>query len=261
MLPANIHAIDVSDTHTDITDIQTGNHAHMVMSPLGCKKGDIQSSTLLNALQPEVHSYQSRRAASRADKHSLVPASPQAQRGQQDRQLFSHLCPSSRPTGRNRGRQGRLVTPLQTSEDPVIKEKQHQKRRKRGYKVDCAGKQKYVLPSLSEKEEDAKLCEWLQSLDIADNHERDCATASSQQRLSASKNRGAPGLWEQDTAASHRRDRRPHFLPPICQSDSLLHVPLLFPENSPPPSACPHPNVPIHSLPVPILQPFSPRRK
>ncbi|KAF5906003.1 uncharacterized protein DAT39_004265 [Clarias magur] len=33
-----------------------------------------------------------------------------------------------------------------------------------------------------------------------------------------------------------RRDRRPHFLPPISQSGYLLDVPFVLPENSPPPS-------------------------
>lgn len=268
VLPANTHTIEASDTHT-FTDIQKGDHARVIMCPLGCSdvlSESIQSSMVLNALQPEADSFLHRRAEFKsggfADPRSLLSASRQAQSKQQDRQLFSHLCPSERGTGRNRGRQGRSVTPLQTSEDAVIKERQQQKRRRRRYKVECAGKQKYLVPSLSEKEEDVKLCEWLQSLGIADNKEKDNSTTNNQKRLFVSScSRGVMGHREPDTAASHRRDRRPHFLPPICLSDTLLHVPLLLPENSPPPSPCTYPNAPIHSLPVPPLQPLTSRRK
>ncbi|XP_044038414.1 uncharacterized protein LOC122869447 isoform X2 [Siniperca chuatsi] len=254
VLPANTHPTEASDTHT-FTDIQSGNHAHTSTCPLGCN----------DALQPEMDSDLRRRAAFRsgvfADTWSVVSACPQTQSGQQDRQLFSHLCPSAGANGRNRGRQGRLVTPLQTSEAPAIKDKRQQKRRKRSYKVDCAGKQKYVVASLTDKErEGARLCEWLQSLAIADSNEKDSVTTK--QRRFVSRCRGVTGHGQQDTAASHRRDRRPHFLPPICQSDSLLHVSLLLlPEKSPPPSACTYPDAPIPSLPVPLLQPLSSRRK
>lgn len=267
VLPADTHNIEASDIHT-FTNILTGNHARTMMCPLGCNEAlseDIQPSTVLNALEPEVDSDLHKRAVFRsgvfADTWSLVSVSAQAQSGQQDRQLFSHLCPSARASGRNIGRQGRLVTPLQTSEDPTIKEKQQQKRRKRSYKVDCAGKQKYVVPSLTEKEEDARLCEWLQSLGIADRSAKNPITTNNQQRLFVSRCREVTSHREPDTAASHRRDRRPHFLPPICQSDSLLHVPLLIPENSPPPSPHTYPDAPIHLLPVPPLQLLSSRRK
>lgn len=259
VLPANTHPIEASDTHT-FTDIQTGHHARTDICPLGCNDAlseDIQSSTVLNALQPDsdLHKGAVFRSGGFANTWSIVSASTQVQ----DRQLFSHLCPSARANGSNRGRQGRWVTPLQTSEDPAIKEKQQQKRRKRRFKVDCAGKQKYVVPSLTEREEDARLCEWLQSLGIVDSNEKDSINANNQRRLFVSKCRGV--AREQETAASHRRDRRPHFLPPLCQSDSLLHVPLLLPENSPPPSPCTYPGPPIYPLPVPLLQPLSSRRK
>lgn len=265
VLPTNTHPTEASDTHT-FTDIQAGIGARTIMSPLGCNdvlSEDVRSSTVLKALQPEVDSH--RRAVFRsggfADTWSTVSASPQAQSERQDRQLFSHLCPSARASGGGRGRQGRSVTPLQTSEDPAIKEKQQQKRRKRSYKVDCGGTQKYAVPPLTEKEEDARLCEWLQSLGIEDSNERDSVTTNNQQRLFVSRCRRVTGHRQQDTAACHRRDRRPHFLPPICQPGSLLHVPLLLPENSPPPSPCTYLYASIHSLPVPPLQPLSSRRK
>lgn len=198
-------AVLPANTHpTEASDTQTGS---TVMCPLGCN----------DALSEDLHR--------RADARSANP------------QLLSHLCAS-------RGRQGRSVTPLQTSEDPTMKEKRQQKRKKRSYKVDCAGK--HVVPPLTEKEEDGRLCEWLQSLGIADEKE--------QQRLFVSRCR--------DTAARHRRDRRPHFLPPICQSDSLLRVPVLLPENSPPPSPCPHPpDAPIHSLRLAVPRPQPPSRR
>lgn len=246
VLPANTHSLEASDTHT-FTDIQTGKHARTVLYPLACNdtlSEDIQSCKVLNAFQPDLHRGAVFSSGGFADT-SIVLASPQVQSGQ----LFSPLCPSVRVSG-HRGRQGRWVTPLQTSEDPAIKDKQQQqKRRKRSFKVNCAGKQKYAVPSLTEKEEDARLCEWLQSLGIAD--EKD---SNNQQRLFVSRCRGR----EQE---SHRRDRRPHFLPPICQSDSLLHVPLLLPENSPPPSPCTYPDPSTRPLPVPLLQPLSSRRK
>lgn len=230
VLPANTHPIEASDTQA-FTDIQTGNHAGTVISPLSRNdmfSKDIRPWTLLNALQPEV-----------------------------DRQLFSHLCPSAQPSGRNRGRQGRMVTPLQTSEFPAIKEKQQQKRRKRSYKVNCTGQQK--VASLTEKEEDARLCEWLQSLGIADSREKDSAATTN---LVASRCCGVvPGHPQQETAADHRRDRRPYFLPPIHQLDSLLHVPPMLLENSPPPSPCSSLDAPIHVLAVPLLQPLSSKRK
>ncbi|KAM7386317.1 hypothetical protein PAMA_009107 [Pampus argenteus] len=265
VLPANTHTIEALDTHT-FTDIQTDNHARKITCSLGCSdvlSESIHSSTVLNAQQPETDSYLHRRAVFKSGVLSEPWSLLSVNREAQDRQLFSHLCPSERATGRNRGRQGRLVTPLQTSEDAVInqRQQQQQKRRKRIYKVDCAGKQKYLVPSLTEKEEDARLCNWLQSLGITDNKEKDSIITNNQRRLFVSRCWGARGHREPDTAASHRRDRRPHFLPPICQSETLLHVPLLLPENSPPPSPCTYPNAPICSLTVPPLQPLISRRK
>lgn len=248
VVPANKHIIEASDART-FTDIETGDHAGTIMRPLDCI--DVLSNSFLHR-RPEFKS------GVFAEPWPLLSASHQAQ----SRQLFSHICPSERSCGRNKGRQCRLVTPLQTSEDGVIKEQQRQRRRRR-YKVECASKQKYLVPSLTEKQEDAKLCEWLQSLGITDTKEKDNITTNKQQRLFVSSySREVMGHKEPDTAANHRRDRRPHFLPPIRQSDTLLHVPLLLPENSPPPSPCTYPNAPIHSVPVPLtLQPLTSRRK
>ncbi|KAI9533394.1 hypothetical protein NQZ68_024448 [Dissostichus eleginoides] len=212
VLPANTHPPEASDTHT-FTHIHTRNHGRTVVCPLGSNDAlskDGQCKT--NAFQPKINSVVHRGAEFRseafADTWSLVSESPQ---------VFSDRS-------RNRGR---WVTPLQTSEDPAIKDKQ--RRRKRSFKVDCAGK--YVLPpSLTQKEEDARLCEWLQSLGIAGDNQQ--------------KSRFRGGVREQET--SFRRDRRPHFLPPLMQSDSLLHVPFFLPENSPPPSPFTHPDPPKH---------------
>ena len=261
VLPADTHPTELSDTRI-FTNIQTDSHARRIMCPLGFTDALSEDITVLNELQHGVDSDLQGRAVFRSGLFAgTAQESLQVQYGQQGRQLFSHICPSARSSGRSRGRQGRLVTPLQTSEDPAaFKEKQRQKRRKRSYRVDCAGQQKYVvpLPSLTERE-DAKLCEWLQSLGIADSCEKSSITTNNQQRLFVSRCRGLTG--QRETAASHRRDRRPHFLPPICQSTSLLHVPLLLPENSPPPSPCSHPDAPSLSLPIPLLRPFSSRTK
>ncbi|KAK9535647.1 hypothetical protein VZT92_008017 [Zoarces viviparus] len=259
VLPANVHPIEASDAHA-FTNIQTGNHAGTIVRPLS---EDTKSGTALIAHQPEVdsdlHTGAVFRSGVLAATRSSASASTQVQSEQQDRQLCSHLCPTTRANGRNKGRQGRWVTPPQTSEDPAIKEKQQPKGRKKSFKVDCAGKQKYAAPSHSEKEEDARLCEWLQSLGLAGSKEGDSVAPKDQRQLFASRRSGVSR--EQGTAASHRRDRRPHFLPPLCQSGSLLHVPLLLPENSPPPLPCTYPNPPIHQLPVPLLQPLLSRRK
>ncbi|KAM9434408.1 uncharacterized protein Hap1MRO34_002201 isoform 1-T2 [Clarias gariepinus] len=50
-----------------------------------------------------------------------------------------------------------------------------------------------------------------------------------------------------------RRDRRPHFLPPISQSGYLLDVPFVLPENSPPPSPRSFFSTPFFPLSVPAL--------
>ncbi|KAK5856736.1 hypothetical protein PBY51_008312 [Eleginops maclovinus] len=219
VLPANTHPTEASDTQT-FTDIRTRSH-RAVVGPLGCRDAhseDIQSRT--DAFQPKTGSVLHRGAGfgsqAFADTWSLVSESPQM-----------HLL-----SDRSRNR-GRWVTPLQTSEGPAIKDKQ--RRRQRSLKVDCSGK--YVLPSLKQKEEDVRLGEWLQSLGIAG----DSVTSNNQQK---SRFRGVTKEQE----PSYRRDRRPHFLPPLLQSDSLLHVPFFLPENSPPPSPFTHRDPPMHPL-------------
>lgn len=259
VLPADAHPIEASDA-LPFMDIQTGDHTDTIVRPLS---EDLKSSTALYALQPEVdsdlHTGAVFGSGGFAASRSTASASTQVQSEQQDTQLFSHLCPPTKATGRNRGRQGRRVTPPPTSEDPAIKEKRQQKGRKRSFRVDCKGKLKHAAPSLSEKEEAARLCEWLQSLGMEGSKEGDAVPSSGQRGLFASRRSGLSR--ERETAASHRRDRRPHFLPPLCQSASLLHVPVLLLENSPPPSPCAPPSPPIHQLPVPLLQQLSSRRK
>lgn len=240
--PANTHSFEASDSHT-FTDIQGDNHARAVMCPLD------QRELISEDIQPSSADSDVLR---RTLFGSTVSANPQAQIRLHNRPLFSHLCPSARASEKTRGREGRLVTSLQTSDDPPVKDKQQRKRRKRSYKVDCAGK--YVVPTVTETEEDARLCEWLRSLDVGESDEKNTTTTNNRQRLFASRCRGA------DTVVSHSRDRRPHFLPPICQSNLCLHVPLMIPENSPPPSPYTYPDAPIHSLTVPS-QLLSSRRK
>ncbi|KAA8585615.1 hypothetical protein FQN60_004309 [Etheostoma spectabile] len=241
VLPVNAHPIEASDTHT-FTDIRTAKHARTIMSPLGCDEavsGDVQCSAGLNPLQPEVDSDLHRRTAGfRSGTHTdTQPEETASTQTETVGQLLSQLCQPSAADGRNRGTQGRWVTPRQTSEDPGITQKQQKRkrrrRRRRKRKVDCAGKRKYVVPSLTEKEEEARLCEGLQSLRIADSREKDSDAANNQRRPFVSRCRTV--TRGQETAAeNHMRDRRPHFLPPLCRSDTLLHVPFLLPQNSPP---------------------------
>lgn len=61
-------------------------------------------------------------------------------------------------------------------------------------------------------------------------------------------------------ACHTRRDRRPHFLPPISQSGCLLDVPFVLPENSPPPSPSGAFSTPFFPLCVPAL-PLCPQRR
>lgn len=249
VLPTNTLSFEAPDTHT-FTDFT-----------LRCNDSlseDDQVGAVSTELQPEVDPSQHSKAVFSSGCVSQCPQAPSLRRG---RQQLSHFCPSVQPSGRSRGRQGTLVSPLQSSEHPAIQEKQQQKRKKkRGYKVDCTGK--YLAPSLTEKKDDTKLCEWLQNLGFAESHEVDPGTSPQQpQRLFVPRRAELKDHQERDASASRRRNRRPHFLPPISQSGSHLHVPLLLPKNSPPPSPCSFLDAPIHTMAVPLLHSFSLRRK
>lgn len=80
------------------------------------------------------------------------------------------------------------------------------------------------------------ICQWLSSVGITDSG------LKGSNRLC--------GLGEKGPT---RRDRRPHFLPPISQSDCLLNVPLVLPENSPPPSPSCVSSTHVFPLHVPTL--------
>lgn len=67
---------------------------------------------------------------------SLVLECPERQTAHQD-----SPSPTTTTSGRTRGWRARLVTPLQTSEEPAVKGKTQQKRRKRRRE-----KQKYIMP-------------------------------------------------------------------------------------------------------------------
>ncbi|XP_036421913.1 uncharacterized protein LOC118805307 [Colossoma macropomum] len=98
-----------------------------------------------------------------------------------------------------------------------------------------------------EKGQEDNICQWLSSLGITDREkdQRECQRESNRQgRRLESVEKGA---------CPTRRDRRPHFLPPISQSDCLLNVPLVLPENSPPPSPSCVPSDPFFPLQVPAL--------
>lgn len=267
VLPVHTHTTGAAETH---------NHVHKPPSaPLGLDdvlSADAQINPALNAQQTgansDLHSHAVLKAGLHTDTLSLIAASPLALSKQEDSQLCSPLSPPAVTHCKNRGRSVRVVSPLQTSEHSgsgslkEMREKQQGKRKKRSRKVGCKGKN--ALPSLSEKGGDDGLCAWLQSLGIADN-EKDSISENkhSRQQLFVSRCRRTASHREaySEAVASRRRDRRPHFLPPICQSGSLLHVPLLLPKNSPPPSPCRSPHPPFHPLPVPLLQPLSLKRK
>lgn len=259
VLPARSES---SDAQT-VTVLQTASCAHTDLCLLDRTDPLSGSSAALDALKPEMASDLHRRTVSGSGAltglNPLILESPQTQIKRQDTELRSHLNAPATNTGKWRVGQAGLVTSFQTAGDRAIKEKQQQKKSKKHCKVDCAGKQKYVGPSFTEKEDDFKLCEWLQSLDIKDGNAKSSTSTHSQQRWVASRCSEMTPYREPDTAGSHRRDRRPHFLPPIYQGDSLLHVPLLIPENSPPPSPHSNPETSIHTLPVPLLR--SLRRK
>lgn len=101
------------------------------------------------------------------------------------------------------------------------------------------------------KNEASDLSLWIQSLEITDN-----------KRLR--NNSSGRGNWAGPLckgAGQTQRDRRPHFLPPITQSDCLLNVPLLLPDNSPPPSPCSPSDIRFFPLSVPHIQPFPRERR
>ncbi|KAI7804141.1 hypothetical protein IRJ41_024713, partial [Triplophysa rosa] len=95
----------------------------------------------------------------------------------------------------------------------------------------------------------------IQSLEITDRAESHQSRSIGQMKFKprGRGNRAVPlGKGEEST----RRDRRPHFLPPLTQRDCLLNVPLTLPDNSPPPSPCSPSDVLFLPLSVPHIQPF-----
>lgn len=95
----------------------------------------------------------------------------------------------------------------------------------------------------------------IQCLEITDKEEshQSCSIGQMEIKPMGRGNRAAPlGKGEGST----RRDRRPHFLPPLTQRDCLLNVPLTLPDNSPPPSPCSPSDVLFLPLSVPHIQPF-----
>lgn len=116
---------------------------------------------------------------------------------------------------------------------------------------------KYKNKSLNGRDEASELSQCIQRLEITDRKRKQ----TTERHWSDSGGRGirAESLckWE----GQKRRDRRPHFLPPITQSDCLLNVPLLLPDNSPPPSPCSPSDILFFPLSVPHIQPFPRERR
>ncbi|XP_035253338.1 histone-lysine N-methyltransferase 2B-like [Anguilla anguilla] len=219
-------------------------------------------------------------------RRAAVPANaPMCPPAALNRQGGGRPCPQPAPSPRTRrDRKGSwggvgvgvgagAVSPAAQGEGPTggaarADERKRKKRRRRteGRRVNYPGNEWRGVPAHNaEGGGDRALCSWLESLGLTDT-ERDTpgltASANRQgrtlQEAGSLKGRADPG---QRGAEPSRRDRRPYFLPPISQSGALLYVPLLLPENSPPPSPCSSPTAPVFPLPVPRLQPLPPTRK
>ncbi|KAL1278982.1 hypothetical protein QQF64_025655 [Cirrhinus molitorella] len=107
------------------------------------------------------------------------------------------------------------------------------------------------------RDEVSDLSLWIQNLETTDSKRKQ----TTKQHWNDS---GGRGNWAGSLckgAGQVQRDRRPHFLPPITQSDCLLNVPLLLPENSPPPSPCSPSDILFFPLSVPHIQPFPRERR
>lgn len=97
------------------------------------------------------------------------------------------------------------------------------------------------------------ISECFHSLVITDDHPS-AITRNLQPSGSSESNRREPDIESKKKGVCYtRRDRRPHFLPPISQSGCLLDVPFVLPENSPPPSPCSVFSAPFFPLTVPPL--------
>ncbi|XP_024246474.1 uncharacterized protein LOC112226305 [Oncorhynchus tshawytscha] len=274
VLPANTHAGKVSGTHT-LQDLLSGTHINTL--PHQLTPNDVVSEKDVHINTDSETQTQPKRLMSA---HGLTVLEPptgpltdtlsfivSAESRQQGGQPFSQLSPPLRTHIKGRARWGRAVSPLKMRDDlgtgeGGVKEKQKVKRRRLDWKGEDQANDRYVPSFTPETEGDGGLCQWLQSLGIRDREEEAISPNRSKQQPSGFRERMA-GHREgySHPAANHRRDRRPHFLPPICQSGSLLHVPLLLPKNSPPPSPCTSPHAPFHPLPVPLLHPLPFRRK
>lgn len=115
-----------------------------------------------------------------------------------------------------------------------------------------SGKIRQILSSEKGRDEQ-DISESFHSLVITDDHP---STSRKNPQASASpkSNKSELGSEQDGKGACHtRRDRRPHFLPPISQSGCLLDVPFVLPENSPPPSPSSVFSTPFFPLSVPAL--------
>ncbi|KAK2864797.1 hypothetical protein Q7C36_003951 [Tachysurus vachellii] len=114
----------------------------------------------------------------------------------------------------------------------------------------------------SEKSSDEQdISEYFHSLVITDNVPS-ANTKHPQTSGSPKSNRSDVDSEREGKGACHtRRDRRPHFLPPISQSGCLLDVPFILPENSPPPSPSSTFSTPFFPLCVPALPVFPQNRQ
>lgn len=224
VLPANMHHTEPSDTCT-FADLKVKNLGQTEEISLSCV--DVFSE---DAIKPEETSDLQKAAAFRSDVCSVVSKCSQTQVKQQDGKFSSRVSVSATADGKNTGRQARLLALFQLSEDPAVKEEQQRGKQKRY----GAGRQKYVTPMPDVRENNAKHCAWLQSLGIVDGNARNSIFSHNLQQSSVARSSVTMIQGDPERATGTRRDRRPHFLPPINQVEPHLQVPLLLPENSPP---------------------------
>ncbi|XP_076863968.1 uncharacterized protein LOC143516294 isoform X2 [Brachyhypopomus gauderio] len=152
------------------------------------------------------------------------------------------------------------LLPSACSSETVVTPGKHRKRqrKKNNSSGACSQSERSLTPEKGGKD---NFCQLMDSLRITD---REKGHASSNRRGSKEggsarqkvSNRKGPVFKTEhgDKGVCHtRRDRRPHFLPPITQSECLLNVPLILPENSPPPSPRCESTGPFLPLHVPTL--------
>ncbi|KAG9279269.1 hypothetical protein AMEX_G4784 [Astyanax mexicanus] len=230
---------DDSNTYSDsFPIIKTQTHVKPGLPQPPPDKGVIRAYRKSQAGETKTHSFPSSSSSAQAGQPEHVPTRSNVSFSH--KMLIPHrtvhqsinigLSTPSKSHHRRRTVSSLPVSEVRSSETEETKEQPMRKRRGRSRKIKIINTGEYSQSQPSEKDQDDAFCQWLSSLGISD---RDQDATDCQKRLNR-LDRGLEGA--EKGACSSRRDRRPHFLPPISQSDCLLNVPLVLPENSPPPS-------------------------